>query len=223
MLAMEKRLQELLLAINVKLDPCAHGQLVWYLQEMLRWNRSINLTAIKDPVEALEKHLFDCLTLVPFLRGDELLLDMGSGAGLPGIPLKIARPMLRVLSVDSVHKKIVFQQHVARTLAFQAFEAKSCRVESLAATADYRHAFDVVTARALTHLSQLMEMAEPFLETGGRLLAMKGPEGDKELDESDAIRDACGFNVEKIHRMKLPLSQAERTLIVLKRSVLRPT
>ncbi len=215
---MENRLQELLLATNVKLDPCVRGQLVWYLEEMLRWNRSINLTAIKDPLEALEKHLVDSLTLVPLLQGNELLLDMGSGAGLPGIPLKIAWPALRVLSVDSVHKKIVFQQHVVRSLALHGFEAKSCRIESLAAEPVFKYAFDVVTARALTHLSQLIEMAEPFLVGGGKLLAMKGPEGDKELEESASIMEACGIKVEEITRIKLPLSQAERTIIALKRN-----
>lgn len=220
---MENRLQELLLAVNVKLDPCIRGQLVWYLEEMLRWNRSINLTAIKDPVEALEKHLVDSLMLVPFLKGDERLLDMGSGAGLPGIPLKIAWPTLRVLSVDSVHKKIVFQQHVVRSLALSAFKAEACRIESLACKPDCRHAFDVVTARALTHLSQLIEMADPFLAEGGRLLAMKGPEGAKELEESAAVMATFGFKVEKMHSMRLPLSKAERTVIEIKRELMNST
>ena len=214
---MEDRLQALLLAINVNLDPCVRGQLVWYLEEMLRWNRSINLTAIKDPVEALEKHLVDCLALVPLLKGDELLLDMGSGAGLPGMPLKVVFPRLRVLSVDSAYKKIVFQQHIVRSLALQGFEAKSSRIELMATQSEYKHAFDLVTARALTHLSQLIKMAEPFLAAGGILLAMKGPEADKELEESTSVLDVCGFKVDKIHRMKLPSSAAERTIIALKR------
>lgn len=220
---MENRLQKLCSAIKVELEPCARGQLVWYLEEMLRWNRSINLTAINDPEEALEKHLVDSLTLISLLRGDELLLDMGSGAGLPGIPLKIALPALRVLSLDSVHKKIVFQQHVARFLALQAFEAKACRIESLAGNPDYGYSFEVVTARALTHLSKLIKMAEPFLAPEGRLLAMKGPEGSKELEESAADMHGCGFEVEKIQRIDLPVSHAERTLIVLKRNILLST
>jgi 16S rRNA (guanine527-N7)-methyltransferase len=216
---MKSRLHELLLAINVKLDPCVRDQLLWYLEEMLRWNRSINLTAIKDPLEALEKHLVDSLTLVPLLQGDELVLDMGSGAGLPGIPLKIAWPTLRVLSVDSVGKKIVFQQHVVRSLALKAFKAETCRIEALAANPDYRNIFDVVTARALTHLSQLMQLAEPFIAAGGRLLAMKGPEGIKELEESVAVMEAFNFKLEKIHSMKLPISKAERTVIEIKRQL----
>lgn len=214
---MKKRLQKLCAAINVELDDCAYGKLVWYLEEMLRWNRSINLTAINDPEEALEKHLVDSLTLIPLLQGDELLLDMGSGAGLPGIPIKIALPDLQILSIDSVTKKIVFQQHVSRFLALRTFKTQACRIESLAANPEYRHLFDVVTARALTHLSQLMKMAEPFLTPDGRLLAMKGPEGDKELEESVAVMHDCCFEVEKIIRTNLPVSHAERTLIVLKR------
>lgn len=218
-MSVENRLNELLLAIGVELEPCVCGQLVWYLEEMLRWNRSINLTAIKQPEEALEKHLVDSLTLLPLMQGSERVLDMGSGAGLPGIPLKISLPALRVLSVDSVHKKIVFQQHIARHLGLQDFEARSCRIQSLLMDVDSVQSFDVVTARALTHLSQLIEMAEPFLAHGGRLLAMKGPEGDKELDESALVLEKCGFEIASVLRMKLPVSQAERTLITLKRLV----
>jgi 16S rRNA (guanine527-N7)-methyltransferase len=219
-MSLENRLKELLLDIEVEIDSSVCGGLVWYLEEMLRWNRSINLTAINNPEEALEKHLIDSLTLVALLQGDEQLLDMGSGAGLPGIPVKIVMPSLRILSVDSAHKKIVFQQHVARSLRLQGFEARSCRIQVLAANPDYVQYFDVVTARALTHLSQLLEMAQPFLTRGGRLVAMKGPEGVKELGEAAVAMEKCGFVVDRVRHLQLPISGAERTLIVLKQQIL---
>ncbi|ABA90375.1 16S rRNA (7-methyl-G527)-methyltransferase [Syntrophotalea carbinolica DSM 2380] len=213
---MQNRLQELLTRIGLSLEKPVCDRLLWYLDEMLRWNRRINLTAIENKEEALEKHLLDSLTVVPLLRGDERLLDMGSGAGLPSIPIKIARPQMCVLSVDSVHKKIVFQQHVARQLKLQGFEARACRIQSLS-QGESETSFDVVTARALTHLSDLLSMAEPLLNDKGRLIAMKGPDGEAELAEcAQQIRKA-GFVAEPLQHLSLPLSGSERTLVVLKR------
>lgn len=214
---MQKKIQQLLVSIGLPLEKQVCDQLLWYLDEMLRWNRSINLTAIEDREEALEKHLLDSLTVVPLLKGDERLLDMGSGAGLPSIPIKIAQPHVNVLSVDSVNKKIVFQQHVARYLKLQGFEAKACRIQSLANQKDFEFFFDVVTARALTHLSDLLSMAQPLLNDNGRLIAMKGPDGEAELAESAQQIRKAGFVAEPVHRLSLPLSGSERTLIVLKR------
>lgn len=192
------------------------NQLNWYVTELLRWNRKINLTAIKDPEEALEKHVLDSLTLVPYLPPRGPLLDMGSGAGLPGLPVKMACPFLDVCSVDSVGKKIVFQQHVARTLGLKGFSAVAARIEELAQRADYRRRFMAVTARALTPLSGLIEMAHPFLIKDGCLLAMKGPDADAELAGSGQALDRFAMRVEAVHRLRLPCSGAERNIVVLR-------
>jgi 16S rRNA (guanine527-N7)-methyltransferase len=215
--SMQDKLHDILKGMGIALDTCVCGQLVWFLEEMLRWNKSINLTAIVDPKEAFEKHLLDALTLFPLLKGTGLLLDMGSGAGLPGIPLKLALPQLRILSVDSVHKKIVFQQHVARYLNLRAFEAMAGRLQDLAAVADYNRAFDVITARALTELPKLIPLAAPFLKDGGKLIAMKGPDGPKELAVSADVLGKYGCVAEPSHHIRLPVSGAERTLIVVKK------
>lgn len=211
------KLQENLARIGVFATPAMCDRLIWYLEEMLRWNRSINLTAIKDPEDALEKHLLDSLTLVPLLRDEKNLLDMGSGAGLPSIPVKLVCPALEVLSVDSVQKKVVFQQHVARHFNLTGFEAKACRLQSLAKLGPYVRNFSLVTARAVTHLSNLVSLAEPFLIDGGRILAMKGPEGDKELTEAADVIKAAHLELEGIHRITLPLTGASRRVIQLKR------
>lgn len=195
-------------------SPEMEKRLTWYVSELLRWNRRINLTAIRDPEEALEKHVLDSLTLVPYLPpGDGPLLDMGSGAGLPGLPIKIVCPVLKVCSVDSVGKKIVFQQHVARALGLSGFSAVAARIEGLAQRAEYRRRFMAVTARALTPLSNLIEMAQPFLAKGGRLLAMKGPDADAELAVSGPALDRFAMQVEAVHRLRLPRSGAERNIV----------
>jgi 16S rRNA (guanine527-N7)-methyltransferase len=215
----ESRLKGLLEGMQLFVDAELLPSLVWYLQEMLRWNHRINLTAIVDPEEALEKHLADSLTVLPLLQGHETLLDMGSGAGLPGIPLKLARPGLDVLSLDSVHKKIIFQQHVARSLALSGFRALAGRMETLLSRLPhYRHHFEVVTARALSDLPRLMALATPFLAPGGRLVAMKGPEGEREWALSERHGACHGLILERMIKCRLPLSGARRTLLVLRRS-----
>jgi 16S rRNA (guanine527-N7)-methyltransferase len=203
--------------MDIVLDIHVCEKLIWYVEELLRWNRRINLTSIDNIDEALEKHLLDALTLLPLLNRDERVLDMGSGAGLPGIPLSLAMPVLRVCSVDRVFKKITFQQHIARLLHLQNFEARTDRLQVLAEKEGYRAAFDVVTARALAELRDLISLGMPFLKPDGRLIAMKGPEGTRELSDCLDLLERQGLVVEKQQELRLPMSGAERTLLVLKR------
>ena len=164
----------------------------------------------------MEKHLVDSLTLLPFACQARRLLDIGSGAGFPALPLKIVCPKLAVVSVDAVGKKIDFQRHIVRVLGLQGFTALHGRVELLQEQAEYRAGFDLVTARALCGLADLLPLAEPFLKSSGRLVAMKGPEGHQELA---ALRERLqheGWAV-SLHSLKLPLSGAERCLVELSR------
>lgn len=191
-------------------------RLLNYLDELLRWNRSVNLTAITDRDEALEKHLCDSLTLLPLLRGDELMLDLGSGGGLPGIPLSIACPELRVVSVDAVEKKILFQRHVARLLGLRHFDARHRRAEQLAAEGAR---FDVITSRAFASLADFVRLALPVLGHDGRLLVMKGPEGEAELEAERGSLDQLGVRHIETRRIRLPQSGSRRVLIVLQKDV----
>lgn len=189
-------------------------KLLAYLHELQRWAQRINLTAIRDLEAGIEKHLLDSLTLVPMLRGDERLLDIGSGAGLPGIPLKIALPSLALVSVDAVEKKIMFQRHVLRQLGVEA-ETLHARIEKLAEDNRYRASFDVVTARAFTSLNDLLALARPFLKEGGRVLAMKGPEGAEEwLRQAES---SGGWECREVRRLCLPFTGAERLVFDLRR------
>lgn len=206
-------LPESLRRLNLHLAPETLPLLERLIDELLRWNHRRNLTAIIAREEVQEKHLIDSLTLLPFARQSTHLLDIGSGAGFPALPLKIACPELYVVSVEAVGKKVDFQRHVARTLGLQGFAVLHQRVEMLT---DYRAAFDLVTARALCSLGGLIALAGPFLAPGGRLVAMKGPEGHLEfLAQQDLLRQQ-GWNA-TLHNLKLPVSRAERCLIELTR------
>lgn len=210
-------LAELLLPWGITLEAPVLERLAWLAAELLRWNRTHNLTAITDPDEVNEKHLADSLTLLPLLVGTTRLLDLGSGAGFPALPLKIACPELEVVSVDAVGKKVAFQRHVARTLHLSGFTAMHTRAEELAGSASCRSGFAVITARALGSLPLLARLADPCLAPAGRLIAMKGAEAEAELAAARAELAALGFACTAQHRLRLPVSGAERTLLVLER------
>jgi 16S rRNA (guanine527-N7)-methyltransferase len=213
-----RHLADLLASLGVTLEAVALERLNWLANELLRWNRTHNLTAITDPAEIREKHLADSLTLLPLLGTATRLLDLGSGAGFPALPLKIACPALEVVSVDAVGKKIAFQRHVARSLKLAGFTAVHGRAEELAAVPCCRAGFDLVTARALGSLPLLARLAAPCLAPGGRLIAMKGAEGEAELAAGQAELAALGFACTAQHRLRLPVSGAERCLLVLEKT-----
>jgi 16S rRNA (guanine527-N7)-methyltransferase len=204
----------MLAPFGIVLDSRSLERLEWLGSELLRWNRTHNLTAITDPLEVCEKHLVDSLTLLPFLDKAQRLLDLGSGAGFPALPLKLARPDLEVVSVDAVGKKIAFQRHVARTLGLSGFTAVHGRAEELPATPLCNSGFDIVTARALGSLGLLATLAAPFLAPGGRLIAMKGAEGDTELAAAREELASLGFVCVNQQHLRLPVSGAERWLLV---------
>jgi len=160
-------LQEMLLHLDLRVAQEANTPLEKLVDELLRWNSRRNLTAINERPAALEKHLVDSLTLLPYARQAKRLLDIGSGAGFPALPLKIVCPDLAVVSVDSVGKKIDFQRHVARILGLDQFTAIHERIETLQEHPDLRYGFDLVTARALCSLTELVVLAEPFLAEVG--------------------------------------------------------
>lgn len=192
-------------------------RLVWFLQELWHWNRRINLTAITDPAEGVEKHLVDSLTLLTLVQGRETLLDIGSGGGFPGIPLKIVAPELKVRSLDAVRKKIDFQLHVKRRLALKGFEPVHGRAEVWAKREGWVGCFDVVTSRAFASLVAFGHLAFPFLAPGGRILALKGALGEKELQEQESALRAIGLVSVGTRRLVLPVSGAARTIVALTR------
>ena len=212
-------LADLLAPLEIVLDQAILERLEWLGQELLRWNRTHNLTAITDPAEVREKHLADALTLLPLLKGATRLLDLGSGAGFPALPLKLACPALEVVSVDAVGKKIAFQRHVARSLRMTGFTAVHGRAEDLPGSPLCGAGFDVVTARALGSLPLLARLAAPCLVAGGRLIAMKGAEGAAELAAAQTELAVLGFVCTEQHSLRLPVTGAERMLMVLERSL----
>jgi 16S rRNA (guanine527-N7)-methyltransferase len=190
------------------LDPALAMPLLAYLALLDRWNRTYNLTAIRDPREMVGKHLLDSLAMHAYL-GAGSLADLGAGAGLPGIPLAIAKPALQVTLVESNGKKARFLREAVRTLGLANARVAESRAESL----DEPGAYDAITARALATLPLIIELGGHLLKPGGRLLAMKGTVPDDEIAGLPA-----GWRVETVHQLTVPGLAAERHLVVVGRT-----
>lgn len=191
------------------LDDVPRQPLMAYLALLLRWNRTYNLTAVRDPHDMVVRHLLDSLAAVPYLDGAGTLADLGTGPGLPGIPLAIARPSLRVALVESNGKKARFLREAVRTLRLDNAQVHECRAEAL----DRPGAFDAITARALAALADILGFGGHLLRPGGRLLALKGARPDAEIAALPP-----GWRVAAVRRLEVPGLEAERHLVEIVRA-----
>ena len=176
-------------AIGAPVGAATLARLGDYLARLLAMNEQMNLTAVKEAGAAWERHILDALTLLPLLAevpAGARLVDIGSGGGVPGIPLAIARPDLRVTLVESTQKKASFLSAVSAAMGLSNVEVRAERAEQLA-KGDLRGAFDVVTARAVARLATLVPLALPFARPGGVVLFIKGQRADEELDEAASV------------------------------------
>lgn len=188
------------------LDPALAPPMLDYLALLVRWNRTYNLTAIREPHEMVTLHLLDSLALAPHLDGVARLADLGAGAGLPGIPLALARPGLQVELVESNGKKARFMRQAVRTLGLANATVHECRAEAL----DLPGRFDAITARALATLADIVAVGGHLLRPGGRLLALKGVRPDDEIAALPA-----GWQVGDITPLRVPGLAAERHLVAV--------
>jgi len=167
--ALQSALVSGLSSLSITVSDRQTEQLLDYLSLLIKWNRAYNLTAVKEPLEMVRKHLLDSLAISPWVQEGDLL-DVGAGAGLPGIPLAIIKPNLSVDLVDSAGKKVRFLHEVRRQLALPNVQAHHCRVEALAG----KREFQQIVSRAFASLDHFIQLTEPLLSADGRWLAMKG-------------------------------------------------
>jgi len=181
-----------LAAIDVRLDAAVLEKLGDYLARLLAMNEQMNLTAIVDPLQAWEKHVLDALTLLPLLApipAGASLVDVGSGGGVPGIPLALARPDLKVTLIEATQKKAAFLSAVIKTLGLSQVTVCAARAEVLG-RGELRGAFDVVTARAVGKLVALVPIVAPLAKPGGLMLLVKGQHADDELKAAARVLGA---------------------------------
>ncbi|MBI9092492.1 MAG: 16S rRNA (guanine(527)-N(7))-methyltransferase RsmG [Desulfobacterium sp.] len=173
---------------GLDLGPESLDLMAMHAQELIRWNKKFNITSIVDPRQIATKHFIDSLALAPHVPENASVLDLGSGGGFPGFPLKVVRPDLKVVMADASRKRVSFLNFIVRQSGLESVKAVHVRAEALAEDDAFAGQFDVVTSRAFTALDRFVSLARPFLSNGGIILAMKGGAGEEEaglLSETD--------------------------------------
>lgn len=194
-----------------------------YYEELIRWNRRVNLTAIVDYEEVQLKHFLDSLTIALALKDmPSLLLDVGTGAGMPGIPLKILFPNISLTLVDSVQKRTDFLNHVVARLGLGGVEVLTGRAEHLAHDEGYRERFDLVLSRGVAKLATLAELALPFCTPGGSFIAQKKGPIEGEIEAAAWAIDILGGQLREVRRVKLEELGEERALVVIDKLIATP-
>ena len=172
---------------NIQLDQGKTDQFAVHAVELIKWNRTINLTAITDPVEVAVKHFLDSIVPACQIPPGAALLDIGSGGGFPGIPLKILIPSLSVTLIDSSRKKVSFLKHVIRSIKLKDIEAYHIRADDLAKNSAFVNAFDIIVSRALSAMDTLVETALPLLAKKGMIIALKGIAPEAEIESMRSL------------------------------------
>ena len=199
--------------LNIELNKKQIEQLYTYMNMLIEWNEKINLTAITEPSEIVLKHFIDSFTINEFIKENAYVADVGSGAGFPGIPIKILRKDINLVLVDSLNKRIKFLDEVIEKLGLDNVKTVHARAEEFGQNKNYREKFDIVTSRAVANLSTLSEYLIPLSAVGGKVLAMKGPGAKEEIENSKNAIKILGGTIFYVKEFKLPNSDIERTIV----------
>lgn len=188
-----------------------------YYKILVEWNEKMNLTGITDRDQVYTKHFYDSVSLAFYIDMEKVssLADIGSGAGFPGIPLKICFSHLRLTIVDSLNKRINFLKHVADSIGLEQVELLHGRAEEIARKHGYRDGFDLVTARAVARMAVLNEFCLPFVKVGGQFAAMKGSDPSDELKEASRSLKELRGTLGKVHSFSLPVEESDRHIVVI--------
>ena len=210
-------LKEKLNEFNIEISDYQLEKFNRYMKLLLEWNEKVNLTAIVEPDEVKIKHFLDSLTVLKYIKNEDKVIDIGTGAGFPGIPLKIMEPDTKITLLDSLNKRINFLNIVIEELGLKNIEAIHGRAEEFARNKLYREKYDVAVSRAVANLSTLTEYMLPFVKVGGRCICMKGANVKEELDKAKNAIQELGGKIDKIDNFYLSNNDNERNIIIIKK------
>lgn len=206
---------------NIKIDSNEIHKFYNYMIGIIDWNEKINVTAITEHKEFLVKHLIDSLTINKHIKDGKKLIDIGTGAGFPGVPIKIANKSLHVTLIDSVNKKLNVIREVAKDINLEDLEIIHIRAEDLANNKEYREQYDFATTRAVSKLYTIAEYMLPFLKVGGKAICMKGPNYEEEIEEARASIQILGGKIEQIENIIID-GEIERNIIIISKEKTTP-
>lgn len=188
-----------------------------YMEILLEWNKKINLTAITEEKEIILKHFIDSISINKYIKKEKVVMDIGTGAGFPGIPLKILNVDNKFILVDSLNKRINFLIEVKKELKLNNLELIHSRAEDLAKNLEYRENIDIIVSRAVANLRILAEYMIPFLKVGGECICMKGPNINNEIEESKKAIEILGGKIDRIENINLLENDLKRNIIIIKK------
>lgn len=202
--------------INVEITDSQIEKFYIYMYRILEWNKKINLTAIEDEDEIILKHFIDSLTIQKYIKDCKNMIDIGTGAGFPGIPIAIINDQINITLLDSLNKRINFLNDVIQELKLDNVVAIHGRAEDIAKLKTYREKYDVVTSRAVAQLNILLEYMLPFNKLNGKTISMKGSNIEEIKDATNALNE-LGGKIEKIENIVLPNTNIQRNIIIVEK------
>lgn len=202
-------------------DPKAE-QFFRYMNLLREWNEKMNLTAITEPNDIILKHFVDSVTILDYIKKGANVIDVGTGAGFPGVPLAILREDIQITLVDSLKKRVNFLNEVTNTLGLTQVESIHARAEELAQSEDYRERYDIVTSRAVANMSTLLEYMIPFCKIDGVCICMKGSNVEEELKKSEKAARILGGRLEKREEFFLSNQENKRNIILVRKITYTP-
>ena len=186
-----------------------------YMQMLIECNEKMNLTAITDPDDIILKHFIDSLTILKEIPRGAKVVDVGTGAGFPGIPISIMNETIKITLVDSLNKRLIFLQEVIKELKLQNVEIIHARAEEFGQDKKYRESFEVATSRAVANLSTLSEYLIPLVKVNGKCICMKGPDANEEINQAEKAIEVLGGKIKSVKEFVLPKSDIKRRIIII--------
>ena len=206
---------EYLAELNIKLEEKQIEQFYNYMNILICWNEKMNLTAITEEKEIIIKHFVDSITIYKYIKDDKSLIDVGTGAGFPGIPIKILKPDMKIVLLDSLNKRVRFLEEVINKLELKNIIAIHGRAEDFGKDINYREKFDVATSRAVANLPTLLEYLAPFVGVNKKCICMKGQDVEEELKKAEKAINLFGLKMQEVETFLLPRTDMKRNLVVL--------
>jgi len=202
---------------GLEFDEIKYEQFMKYKDLIKEWNEKVNLTAIKEDEEIVKKHFIDSMKVFKFdqLKNAKNIIDIGTGGGFPGIPMKIIKPEINIVLLDSLNKRIKFLNEVIKSLQLEKIKAIHGRAEDFAQEIQYREKFDVAVSRAVANLTVLSEYCIPYVKVGGYFVAMKGPAVEEEIKQSKNAIRLLGGRIEHIEKVQIEDSDLNHNLVII--------